>query len=66
MVGFKGSSVADYWKQMTRRGSEVKFRKYTITALFRVTRHGLLGILCLCLQGDFNHSSLGVYVRETV
>lgn len=32
-------------------GSEVKFRKYTITALFWVTRHGHSGILCLCLQG---------------
>lgn len=32
-------------------GSEVKFRKYTITTLFWVTRHGHSGILCLCLQG---------------
>lgn len=32
-------------------GSEVKFRKCTITALFWVTRHGHSGILCLCLQG---------------
>lgn len=50
-VLFKGSSMADYWRQMALKGSEFRFRKRTITALFWVMRHGHSGNLCLCLEG---------------